>query len=329
MIKRVLITVGVVMVITLIALWLWLGGAARIAQFVRSMSNPIDILLGTAKGTYEIHLPGELSAPQGADISQFTDGYDSSSPESDLDTLEDRYESIKKQADELKNYGEPSPYRGRVKLSKGDAEASAPGDEYVVLDASAWNSSPVSLANWSLQSMLTGVRVLIPQAATPLVHGAVNTVHTVSLAPGETAFITTGPSPAGVSFRENKCTGYLEQLQDYEPTLTNACPNPSDAMRLTAGNIHQYGEDCVDFVASLPQCQFPERVPTSLSPSCRIMLANTFSYNGCVATYRNERDFDLDTWRLYLALGTEQWRNRHDIIRLLDAEGKTVDAVSY
>lgn len=329
MIKRILITVAILMVLTLVALWLWLGGVTKIITFVRGMSNPIEFFAG-GDGSYVITLPGAPAMPRGADISAITGGYDASSdPESQLEELQDRYDALKQEADDAKSFGEPSPYRGKVTLSAADARESAASREYLVIEASGWNGDDIPLAGWSVQSMLTNARVLIPNSATAHLLGAVNPVAPVMLPPGGSIVLATGASPAGVSFRENRCTGYLEQMQHFEPALANACPSPREALPLNAMNIRQYGEACIEYVDALPPCQFVDRVPSSLPVSCQLFVANTFSYNGCVATYRRERDFNLDSWRLYLGLGVEQWRNTHDIIRLVDADGRTVDSITY
>jgi hypothetical protein len=45
--------------------------------------------------------------------------------------------------------------------------------------------------------------------------------------------------------------------------------------------------------------------------------------------YGGSASFGLNTWRLYLNAYGELWSNSHDVIRLLDAEGRTVDSLTY
>src|SRR3989344_2077555 len=108
-----------------------------------------------------------------------------------------------------------------VTLSQAAATESATAHEYLELDARE-GISAVSLTGWSLQSMVSGVRIPIPGAATPFIIGIVNQLPPVVLAPGQTALVVTGASPVGVSFRENRCTGFLEQVQSFDPALANA-----------------------------------------------------------------------------------------------------------
>ncbi|MEK7093142.1 MAG: hypothetical protein AAB927_01520 [Patescibacteria group bacterium] len=322
MIRTVVKWVLISAVILLILLWLWAGGFTSVRNFVRTIPNPLDIIWGNATSTYQINLPWQQAIPQGPDISGLTDAGDAQ-----LDQTPDE-QSGTTGATAQTSYGVPSPYRGMVTLSQANATESGTAHEYIGLDARE-GISAVPLTGWSLQSMVSGVRVPIPGAAAPFIIGVVNQLSPVVLSPGHSALVVTGPSPVGVSFRENRCTGFLEQVQSFEPSLANACPASSELAPLTAENLHQYGSDCMDFARSLPQCSFPTNLPSSLTPGCRAYLVNTFTYSNCVDIERSRSSFELDTWRIYLSSASELWDNQHDIIRLLDAQGRTVAAISY
>ncbi|OGG54748.1 hypothetical protein A3C20_03975 [Candidatus Kaiserbacteria bacterium RIFCSPHIGHO2_02_FULL_55_25] len=321
MIRTVIKWVLISAVILLILLWLWAGGFTSVRNFVRTIPNPIDIIWGNATSTYQINLPWQSAIPQGPDISGLTDAGDAQ-----LDQTPE--ETGAASGGTQTSYGVPSPYRGMVALSQANAREGGTVHEYLELDARE-GISAVPLTGWSLQSMVSGVRVPIPGAAAPFIIGVVNQLSPVVLAPGQTALVVTGPSPVGVSFRENRCTGFLEQVQSFDPALANACPASSELAPLTAENLHQYGSDCMDFARSLPQCSFPVNLPSSLTPGCRAYLVNTFTYSNCVDIERSRSSFELDTWRIYLSSASELWDNQHDIIRLLDAQGRTVAAISY
>jgi hypothetical protein len=315
--------------IVLLALWLWAGGFARISAFVRGLDNPIDILAGLG-GTYIITLPGQVPVPQGPDISGLVGSYEEQpDPEGDLRELEVRYETLSADARDLENFGESSRYRGAVRLSFGAARAPSASSEYLTILASSGNSGSVSLGGWSLMSLVSKQRYSLPLAASPYILGTLSSVAPPALLPGESAIIVSGRSPVGVSFRENTCSGYLSQLQSFTPPLNSSCPLPRDTVGLSAGTLQQYGAECIDYIASLPQCRIPQTIPFSLSASCRILIANTFTYNGCVDAHRASIGFNTDTWRLYLGFPVELWNNTHDVIRLLDAEGRTVDGLVY
>src|SRR3989344_1589368 len=101
---------------------------------------------------------------------------------------------------------------------------------FIQLPASDINSASVSIAGWSLQSAVSGARAAVPQAAPLFVLGIVNSVQGISLEPGASVVLTTAASPVGTSFRENRCIGYLNELQIFTPELSGSCPTPSEAL---------------------------------------------------------------------------------------------------
>jgi hypothetical protein len=157
----------------------------------------------------------------------------------------------------------------------------------------------------------------------------VNGVAPVRLLGDETIIVSTGASPVGVSFQESGCTGFLAQAQQFYPPLANACARASDLIPDTQENESRLGSECFNYMSTLPQCTFPTGMPATLSQSCKSAISNALSYNGCVRAYGSDARFGSNTWRLYLSSGVELWRNSHDVVRLLDAQGLTVDTLSY
>lgn len=231
--------------------------------------------------------------------------------------------------EENQAYGTLSPERGKVILSAANATASNPAEEYVVLSASYSNTASVNVSGWSLQSVVSGKRVYVPLAASPYVLGVVNRVSNALIPPGGTATFVSGISPIGVSFQETLCTGYLNQMQPFTPGLSNSCPSGDRVLAYTDENLARYGASCFDFIRSIPTCSLPSQVSATLSAACRGMLTSAFTYNGCLNANRSRSDFALNSHRLYGEFTRELWGNDHDTIRLLDGQGRTVDAVSY
>jgi hypothetical protein len=324
MIARVLRILVAAAILILIALWLFSGGWRSVVTFVKTIPNPIDIIWGNATSTYQIHFPWELEAPRGPDISGLAQqggaqlgGSTLSAPSGAIYT----HSNV-----DTASFGSPSPTRGTVSLSQGSARESEARLEYV--EIASQSGSAVSLAGWSLQSGLSGLRVFLPQAAAVVRLGSGSPVGPLVLKPGDSAIIATGPSPIGVSFRETRCTGYLASTPGFEPSLQRMCPSSSALVPLSAENLQRYGSDCVDYARALPACSAPN-LPSSLTPGCQAFIRYTFSYQGCVDTLAAQPDFALPTWRVYLNSTSQFWDDRHDIIRLLDQNGLTVDAISY
>lgn len=326
MIKRVLIGFAIASAIILALLWLFTGGFGKIMDTGRSLTDILTLRSFSASG---LSLPWQPDAAvRGPDISVLFDETGNATTQ-ELAEAEAEYEELLKKIEETKTFGDPSPYREQVHIHQGNATANTPNTEYLTLEASWKNTAPISMRGWSVQSALTGLRGYVPRATHPFLMGAINTQNDLSLDPGDSVYLTSGTSPVGTSFRTNSCTGHLIELQTFAPALERSCPSPRDSFALTPENLQTYGEACYDFIQTLPSCTLPRTVPANLSSACHAYLVNNFSYNGCVQNHRHESNFAGNEWRLYMSARGELWRNTHDIIRLLDEKGRTVDYISY
>lgn len=323
MIARILRLLIGAAILVLILMWLLSGGWSTVVSFVKTIPNPIDIIWGNATSTYQIRFPWEIELPRGADISGLAGQGDTQLGGSSISAPNTRYVNTSVDA---ASFGSPSPMRGHVSIAQASARESDPRMEYV--EIASQSSAAVSLSGWSLQSGLSGVRVFLPQAAPIVRLGGASTVAPLVLNSGDSATVSSGSSPIGVSFRETRCTGYMTDVARFEPSLQRNCPSSSTLVPLSQENLQHYGSDCVDYARSLPACTVP-RLPASLTPGCQAFIQYTFSYQGCVDRLAGQADFSLPSWRIYLNSTSEFWDNRHDIIRLLDQNGLTVDAVSY
>jgi hypothetical protein len=332
MIVRVLVVFLICLAIAFVVFWFLTGGPAAAWREIQTLTNPFSLLFLGGSGTGQfIRLPWQPDTiTHGPDIYEFAQ--DAEGQTAVGDALDAQYDALREDLIEAMNFGDPSPYADRIRISGEEgAKLYDARAEYVQVHAEFGNTAPMDMTGWSLQSALTGVRALFPQAASPFIMGTANETRGVSLEPGNSAIVVSGQSPSGFSFRENVCTGYLEQLQDFTPPLNSSCPTPSDLLPLTPDNLRTYGDACFDYVRDLPACHFPPStsLPPGLSGACRNFIVTNFTYNGCVANYRARTSFALDSWRLYLGTPAELWRNSHDIIRLLDRDGRTVDVLTY
>lgn len=333
MIKKVLLLLLISLVLVYIAVWIWSGGPRR-AWNEASRFNFSNLLSLTPSPDDSFKLPWQPAFPVVETPLFETSGLTDTYPGTLLgerSALEREYDELYRDYIAAKNFGTPSPYRGQVAIvSAYGARESDPGAEFLEIGASGSNTAPVSLANWSIQSALTGARLYLPKASSVFTMGVVNMLYPVQLEPGTRAVITSGPSPVGISFRENMCAGYLGQMQNFYPALTNSCPAPESILPLTSENIRVYGESCFDLVRSVPACTTPYDAPAEIvSPACRAFVLKSLSYNGCLNANRWRAAFLSNIWRLYLGVSANVWGDNHDVIRLLDAEGRTVDVVTY
>lgn len=205
------------------------------------------------------------------------------------------------------------------------AKATNENKEYVTLFASPASGQGVSLAGWKIASASSKVSVAIPYGTNLPRSGSVNTLAPITLSPGDQAIIVSGRSPVGSSFRENKCTGYLEERQDFTPALSQSCPTPYEEMQRFSDDT---SEKCATYVRSISYCssETPSGNPGS---SCEEFVDERLNYNGCVDAHKNDPDFYKPTWRIYLGQDDELWKANTERIDLINASGTVVGSLSY
>lgn len=223
---------------------------------------------------------------------------------------------------------EKSPYAQYVSLEEGNARSSLES-EYLTIRVAQNAPQKITVSGWRLESTATGYNSALPLAAELPFLGSVNSTGPVSLSQGQTAYLVTGRSPNGSSFRTNMCTGYFEQFQNFTPSLSLECPTPQEESDtfFTPGNL---SNECYDIIRSLGRCTLVvQSIPASAGTACEQFISGKLSYNGCINAHKNDPKFYKNTWHLYLSRDQELWRSRSERIRLLDENGKVVDTVSY
>lgn len=237
------------------------------------------------------------------------------------------------EAEAVRQFGDPSPQRGLVEIVPSSVYyvgGKNLSNEFINIKAADTNTGPISITGWSLASAVSGVRKYIPAGTTVYRLGGIPQNQTIALAAGERAVINSGNSPVGVSFKVNKCSGYLGQFQSFNPSLSASCPTPASEMPNTLSNLQNYGAECVDYVKSIPRCTYHlSAFPEALNNACKSFISNVLTYNGCLDRHQFDGDFSSNLWRVYLGNSSPLWHPSHDVIRLLDASGRTVDVYSY
>ena len=251
-----------------------------------------------------------------------------------------------------------SPYEHHVFLGTGNAAYSyQPHEEYVTIDNSG--RDPVNITSWQLKNgkdrraydFGSALRYFpadiatIGQAALFISPWGLNMFQDVVLKTGETAIITTGQTGPQlphkiVSFKENICSGYLEDLPEYAftPSLARQCPRPADEPGVGA-----FDTKCRRFIERMAFCHTPEFDTRDregdicygcvdnepLSGACVAFIKNHFNYAGCITNHRNDADFSGRTWRVFLGRSWEMWAQEYEVIELFDQLGRLVDQHTY
>lgn len=251
-----------------------------------------------------------------------------------------------------------SSYAEDISISTGNAAyVYQPYEEYITVYNRGRN--PVDITNWQLKNgkdkraydlggtlqHFSADIAFIPQATLFISPSGYNVLQNVVLQSGEQAVVTTGQmgsqSPYKIiSFKENICSGFLEDMDEYTftPPLTNNCPRPADEP-----GVNNLGTECRKFVERMPSCHTPkfdtrdrngdicyncvDDIP--LSSSCVAFIKSHFNYNSCIAYHEKDSNFSGQTWRVFLGKGWEMWAKEYETIGLFDQLGRLVDERTY
>ncbi len=222
-----------------------------------------------------------------------------------------------------------SSYAGKIEIvSQWNGPQSSPVDEYVLIRAKQSNTERITISDWSLMSAVNKRTAYIKEGAEVYEPSGSSDTGPIILSPGDEAVIATKRSPIGISFRLNTCSGYLDQFQDYVPQLPHHCAYPDTEVRTSATSVMN-DNACISFLETMNVCRMETSPPPNLSEQCRSFITSRLTYQGCVGAHRADAGFKEREWRIYLGYSEELWRDKREVIVLLDSSGKVVDSFSY
>lgn len=219
-----------------------------------------------------------------------------------------------------------SPYQGRVIISGVYGYRDALSDEYVVIrHIDSNDQSPILLTGWSIENQ-GGSGASIPKISSSLLPGTIQN-EDIMLPYGGTVILNSGSHNIGTGFRENACSGYLNEANVFVPSLGNACLTPSAADMRARG----LSNECVDYIRRKPSCRtiaIPYPTSAELGSMCNEYVNNVLTYAGCVQAYQQTPNFLKNQWRVYLQRSSKLFERRGSAI-LKDAEGRVVSRYDY
>lgn len=255
-----------------------------------------------------------------------------------------------------------SPWYKVVKISSRGNSAKEKWADFEYITLRNTGKTPVTISGWtlkngrdsrvflnSLNQLTYGISdsAVIPYGVKTLWATVAQAPAPIVLEPREQAIITTGKitkraSYLNSSFKENICSGYLNELPGYalQPKLSSSCPRPRDD-----ADLDLLDDGCYAFVRGLRACHTPvyreEVVRTTgelrqyldktygLSRQCQEYVRKRFTYEWCVLTHLGDAKFYRPQWRVYLGRSLQLWNSGRESIRLYDANGLLVDEVNY
>ena len=221
-----------------------------------------------------------------------------------------------------------SPYAGQIEfldVTRNIGKSNA-NDEYVIIAVADGVREPINISGWSITDFSS--RTLHEIGDGVELFGDVNRGGDIILQGRDYAFITSGRSPVGFSFRVNKCSGFRTQYKTFTPSLKTTCVNPEDEF-LKDKSIPFTDSACFEVVESLPRCEAVVRIPSSVSRACATFLRETLTESGCVKNHQNDADFFTSEWRIFLGRNRSLWSKENNAIYLLDANDRLVASLVY
>lgn len=204
-----------------------------------------------------------------------------------------------------------------------------PEQEYAVLHINSKATTTIDITGWTLKSTNTGNSVTIPRGTYLYFSGTINSEDDIYVTGGDTIYLITGQTPIGVSFKLNKCSGYLSQFQKFVPYLPTSCPAPRSEDLKSIPKI-VVNDACLDYINSFPSCQVETKnFPVSWSYECRNFFQTKISYPSCVNIHKGDKDFYQHEWRAYFRHNQILWKSRRENIILYDNIGKIVSSLTY
>jgi len=224
----------------------------------------------------------------------------------------------------------PKPsYKDKVHLRIANARSEETDKEYLELYISRDSAfDDISITGWKLENS-RNEEIYIGKGAYLVYSAQVNQERDIVLKKDENAFLITGRSPIGTSFRTNICSGYFEQFQDFYPSLSQRCPYPASEEKLKTSHL---SDICLDYIERLPSCQTPfpqDPLALALDNDCAKYISENINYNGCVNIHKFDNDFYAKTWMIYFNRDKEFWKQKRETITLYDIDGEMVSEMRY
>lgn len=185
----------------------------------------------------------------------------------------------------------------------------------------------IDVTGWSVRGNKGG-SVSIPQAVAdynPNTFGTLQNTDIV-LESGARVYVYGLRGPLGSNFRLNKCTGYLNENNKFDPSLPNECP------RVDSARLVLLSGKCQDFVHSMNTCVTPKpddlnRISGFVEDECRALIAKQ-NHVACYNDNHNTPDFFSKEWRVWNG-DAMTFDTYHDRLMLFDRQGLLVDVYTY
>lgn len=197
-----------------------------------------------------------------------------------------------------------------------------PSDEFFILVANPLDKNVLNISGLGIENK-SGQKVFIKNAVQDFIQASVNRETPIIVNKKTNVIISTGKSPVGFSFKENICSGFLNQYQTFIPPLEKNCPNALSIIKKSGVEI---STSCQNFLESTSSCKIIDSFPTNLDAPCIKAIKENVNYNQCVGVTKTGQNFYLNNYRIFLNEESEFFTNTQDLIKIIDQSGKVVES---
>ena len=221
-----------------------------------------------------------------------------------------------------------SPYAGSVVFLDrvSSIKESDPEHEYFVLLFSVSSEKPITITGWKVFDRQGKVLHTFPKGVKIL--GSDEISLPIVVRHGGRVIVSSGRSPINTSFQVSKCSGYRSQFEEFIPAIKTSCSDPVQEF-IEYGKVPFSDDVCYDLVSSLRSCVAVTRIPPTVTKECQDFLEHILLEKGCVSRHRNDANFFTGEWRLFLKSDRELWKNRDNVLYLLDENNLLVATLVY
>lgn len=217
-----------------------------------------------------------------------------------------------------------SPYFKKVKISSAYASSWSAAPSQISLISSLKKGETINITGWKIKSNRR--EIIIPQAVDIYEPSGFWPQEDVVVSENSSVNIYSNKSPLNRNLRLNKCTGYLEESYDFNPSLPQNCPS------IPRSEIIYLSGECQSYILSLWGCKLPEvsfyntLLGSDEGNACRQFL-NTINPGACFKKHRFDSDFLSNEWRIWIDQNILD--SQHDRLWLLDKNGLLADEYIY
>ena len=212
-----------------------------------------------------------------------------------------------------------SPYKEKIIIAYSYGSGDRPEDESIVIE-NRTEKEKIVITGFSLINS-RGASFIIP-LGNELPGSSGPATDPIILKPGDYTKIIPGRQQTWLNFRDNICTGYLDESVKFKPSLSHRCPS------IETHGLTYLSDRCLQIIQSTTTCRQPDW-EQAVDSECSDFLNANLNYAGCVRNNRTRPNFYLNEWRVWMQRDGEFIRNVSETIVLKDQQGREVDRYSY